>query len=78
VKRLRKWLKEIRLNKDLTQFDVASMSGIDVTMYNKIELGNRVPSVETAKAIANVLGFPWTRFFEAEQNELVKIGTEGR
>lgn len=64
---MRKWLKEIRLNKNMTQSDVADMSGIDVTMYNKIELGNRDPSVETAQAIANVLGFPWTRFFESEQ-----------
>lgn len=64
---MRKWLKEIRLNKNMTQSDVADMSGIDVTMYNKIELGNRDPSVETAQAIANVLGFPWTRFYEPEQ-----------
>lgn len=75
---LRKWLKEIRLKQDKTQSDVADMSGIDVTMYNKIELGNRDPSVETAQAIANVLGFPWTRFFEQEQNALIKTGTEGR
>lgn len=67
MKTLRKWLKEIRLNKNMTQSDVADMSGIDVTMYNKIELGNRDPSVETAQAIANVLGFPWTRFFESDK-----------
>jgi len=53
------------------------MSGIDVTMYNKIELGSRTPSVETAKSIAAVLGFDWTLFYR-DEDELMKTGTEGR
>lgn len=74
---MRKWLKVLRLEKRLTQSDVASMSGIDVTMYNKIELGSRTPSVETAKSIAAVLGFDWTLFYR-DEDELMKTGTEGR
>ena len=57
----------MRKEKDLTQLDVANVSGIDVTMYNKIELGNRDPSPKTAQSIANFLGFNWTRFFEPDQ-----------
>lgn len=72
---MRKWLKVLRLEKRLTQSDVASMSGIDVTMYNKIELGSRTPSVETAKSIAAVLGFDWTRFYQDDER-LPKTGTE--
>lgn len=65
---MRKWLRRIRLNRELTQQEVANMSGINVTMYNKIELGNRNPSPKIAKSIAKVLGFDWTRFFENEGN----------
>jgi len=64
---LRSWLKKIRDEKNLTQAQIAKASGIDITTYNKIELGDRNPSPRTAQAIANVLGFDWTRFFEAEQ-----------
>ena len=64
---MRDWLKNLRISKGLAQLKIAKMSGIDVTMYNKIELGKRNPSVETAQSIANVLGFNWTRFFEPYQ-----------
>lgn len=33
---MREWLKDIRNEKGLTQLDVASMSGNDVSMDNKI------------------------------------------
>ena len=61
---MRKWLKNIRIKKGLTQSDVAIASNVNVTMISKIELGERRPSPETAKKIAAVLGFEWTRFFE--------------
>ena len=64
---MREWLKEIRNTRNMTQSVIASMSGVDVTTYNKIELNIRNPSTKTARSIANVLGFNWTRFFEPEQ-----------
>lgn len=64
---MRKWLKQIRNTKCLSQEQVAEQVGISQQFYSFIENGERTPSVETAQAIANVLGFPWTRFFEAEQ-----------
>lgn len=51
----------------MTQAEVADLSDVDVTMYNKIELGSRNPSPKTAQSIANALGFKWTLFFESEQ-----------
>lgn len=73
---MRKWLKDLRAKKDLTQQEVANAANVDVTMISKIELGERRPSVEVAKKIAAVLGFKWTRFFEDEGEELTKTGTE--
>jgi len=43
--------------------EVAQQCGIDEFAYCMIEHGKRTPSVKTAKKIAEVLGFDWTKFF---------------
>lgn len=55
----------------LTQLDVVkkSESGITRQYYGMIELGSRSPSVKVAKSIGEVLGVPWTIFFEIKSNE---------
>ena len=59
---MRDWLVTLRAGR--SQSKVAKESGIAQSTYASIETGYRTPSVETAKKIADVLGFPWTRFFE--------------
>ncbi|NLU53429.1 MAG: helix-turn-helix transcriptional regulator [Clostridiaceae bacterium] len=66
---MRQWLKDLRQKMALSQSEVATKIGITQQQYSFIENGNRTPSVETAQAIANVLGFPWTRFFEPDTQE---------
>ena len=61
---MRNWLRNKRLEKQLTQAQLAEMVGADATMISKIEVGERRPSVELAKKIAEALGFDWTRFYE--------------
>lgn len=61
---VRDWLKQIRLSKNLTQKQVADRAGIARTTYASIEQGERNAGVPTAKAIAKVLGFHWTLFFD--------------
>jgi transcriptional regulator with XRE-family HTH domain len=61
---MRDWLRNKRLEKQLTQAQLAKMVGADATMISKIEVGERRPSVELAKKIAEALGFDWTRFYE--------------
>ncbi len=61
---MRDWLRNKRLEKQLTQAQLAEMVGADATMISKIEVGDRRPSVELAKKIAEALGFDWTRFYE--------------
>lgn len=58
------WLKEIRISQRLLQEQVAAAAGIERAYYSMIETGKRKPSVAIAQAIANVLGFAWTKFFE--------------
>ena len=59
-------LKIKRKKKRLTQQQLAELVGVDRTLISKIESGSVTPSVTTAKKIAAVLGFNWTRFFEDE------------
>ena len=59
---MRDWLVTLRAGR--SQSKVAKEIGIAHSTYASIETGYRTPSVETAKKIADVLGFPWTRFFE--------------
>ena len=65
---MRTWLKNLRLSKNITQEKLAEMVGVHTSMINKIELGNRTPSVKTAKDIADVLGFDWILFFEKSRH----------
>ena len=69
VVKIRKWLQEIRQNKNMLHKDVATASGIERAYYTMIENGTRTPSVAIAKRIASALGFDWTYFFDNKSNE---------
>lgn len=70
MKKTRKWLTELRVKAGLTHQETADRVGIDRSFYTQIESGTRNPSVETAKAIAKVLKFEWTIFFDQQCREL--------
>ena len=59
------WLRAIRKEKNLRQTEVARAAKISQPSYHNIEYGNRRPSVETAKRIAECLDFEWTKFFQS-------------
>ena len=63
---MRKWLKEIREKKGLSQYEVAEKTKLSQSYYAGIETGARGSKlpVETAKKIAEVLGFDWIKFYE--------------
>ncbi|BAD74780.1 MULTISPECIES: helix-turn-helix transcriptional regulator [Geobacillus] len=71
---LRDTLIRAREAKQLTQEQVVSMSGANITRqyYSMIENGDRRPSVDVAKKIAPVLGVSWTIFFEIESNQKLR------
>ncbi len=58
------WLRATRVAAKLTQEELSGQVGIARGAYANIETGERRPSVATAKKIAAVLGFDWTRFYE--------------
>ena len=65
--KVREWLIQIREEKGMTQGAVANAAGIAQPSYFEIEKGISTPRPETAMKIAAVLGFPWTRFYEDEE-----------
>lgn len=60
---MRTWL--VRLRDEKTQEEMAQMLGISQQMYCAIETEKRNPRIKRAKEMAQVLGVPWTKFFES-------------
>lgn len=67
---MRSWLTNIRKKANLTMAEVAKKSGISESYYSMIESGNRGVPVNTAKKIADALGFKWTKFYEEDHKGL--------
>lgn len=67
---MRKWLKQVRENHELSQKEAAEKIGISYPHYNFIENGDRRPSPEVAKRIAEILGFPdeWYKLLEPTES----------
>ena len=63
---MREWLKDAREEAKLSQEEIGQIVGLKQSSYSMIEIGERRPSVETAKKIAEALGFDWTRFYDPQ------------
>lgn len=63
---MRAWLVALRKKKGMTQVEVSKLAGIPQPSYCHIERGCIEPRSATAKKIASVLGFDWTKFYEDE------------
>ena len=64
---MRTWVREARKAKGLSEKNVADEVGISQPAYHWIEEGKKNPRPETAKRIGAVLGIPWVRFYEDEE-----------
>lgn len=69
--KIRSWLIGIREDRAMTQGAVAAAAGIAQPSYYEIEKGITNPKPQTAMAIAQVLGFPWTMFYEEKKSDNV-------
>ena len=63
---MREWLVKARSEKGMSQYEVAEKANISQSYYSGIETETRGRplNVPIAKAIASVLGFDWTRFYD--------------
>jgi Predicted transcriptional regulators len=57
-------LKNLRIKKEMSQFAVASRSGINLSYYCKVEHGRTNPSVRVIYAILRSLGVSPVQFME--------------
>lgn len=62
-------LKQYRMDKKMTQSELAAKCYCDRSMIGKIENKTARPSIELAKAIGNALGFDWTLFYEDSEQK---------
>lgn len=60
---LGQYIKSLRNEQNLTLHQVAKDTDIDMTMLSKIERGERLPTIEQIKRLAN--------FFQLNENELL-------
>lgn len=76
--KIREWLIDLRVEQGLTQGAVADAVGIAQPSYYEFEKGISTPKPETAKKIGAVLGFSWTRFYEAENTKSDNVDGNGQ
>ncbi len=61
--RLANNVRKLRESRDMSQREAAAEAGISQPMWSHIETGARIPSVETALAMAVMFGVPLSRIF---------------
>ena len=61
-----KIVKEFRNQKGWSQSDLAALSGLSVKTIQRIEHGQGVPSLDTAKALASVFDRPFSDFLSSQ------------
>lgn len=60
-------LRALRVDKGLTQAQLAAKADTTRTVITNIENGVALPSIPTAKALGEVLEFEWWKFFVTEE-----------
>lgn len=63
IKQLAKRIKQLRVEKGMTQLDVASKMGIDDSSYRKIESGRTNPTSRTLYKLAEALDVSVSELF---------------
>lgn len=63
IKQLGAKIKLLRVEKGMTQLDVASKMGIDDSSYRKIESGRTNPTARTLYKLAEALDIPISSLF---------------
>lgn len=68
-------IQKFRLEKKLTQDAVAEQSGLSTVYYRQIELGHKIPRLETFLKIAEVLNIPTDKLLSGNVSWTDSINT---
>lgn len=60
-------MTKLRRQKHMSIADLAEAAGLSAPVVQRFEAGLREPRPREAKAIAQVLGIDWTRFYDDEE-----------
>ena len=71
-------LKEIRSRANLKQSELASLAGVERQSINMYERGDTLPRVDSALAIAAILGVKVEDIWPAPEIETVEVVTQVR
>jgi len=71
MKRLKDIIREVRLRKRIVLREVAFATGIDQTIINKFEMGERKPSREQIEKLADFYGLDKDELIIAWKSDLV-------
>ena len=71
MKKLKDIIREARLKQGIVLREVASATGIDQTIINKFELGERKPSREQVEKLADFYGLDTDELIIAWKSDLV-------
>ena len=71
MKKLKDIIRDIRLQKEIVLREVASATGIDQTIINKFELGERKPSRKQVIKLADFYGLDKDELIIAWKSDLV-------
>lgn len=81
---IRSKLIKLRVDKKLTQKDIAPLVGVTVSYYGMIELGKRTPRLILARKIADLfevkvedIFFDQTQSSNIKLRDLIPTGTDG-
>ena len=58
-----KWLRETRRKQGLTTYQAADGAGITQGYYAMLESGKRLPGVDVAQRLGDMMDFDWRRFY---------------
>lgn len=61
-------LRQIRVNRSLSQEQVANIADVTASYYGQIERGTKNVTVSTLEKICNALDIPLAEFFSIKQN----------
>ncbi|MGH9344081.1 MAG: helix-turn-helix domain-containing protein [Terriglobia bacterium] len=61
-------LQQIRIHKEMSQYELAKRAGLSITSLDKVEAGETIPSCQTLEALADALEVPlYELFYEGQQ-----------
>lgn len=68
---MRNWFKEAMEKQSISRVEIAKEADVTPEYIYMITTGERNPSVQLAKKLADILGIEWPKFFDKNTNDML-------